>query len=463
MNEKFRGTFHMNKQNKTIVLTFIIGSFAFLILSMTNYIYALFGLALIALSWVFIMFISGKWGLYHYIITLIVSIILSPLIELPLWTFKLDDFWLIFGVIVFIFKITFVKDINFKLPSYARMFLVFILWIGITLLISVFKEVELYSFRDWTELYKNGKLLIYLLIGLNVKLNKEKQEKIINVAIGSLLISALFGIAQYFNLFNVNQLISPYYIFETKYSGLLNNKRVVGTFANPNIFGGALLIGIALSFSKLLNKFKFKYLISLFIFFIALAMSLSRTSILVCVILVFLMIISVLVRSNKKIPALLTLFFSPFLLLVVSRFVPEKLYSRLSEFQDLQTTGSWQVRLNNWKNIFENRTKDNFIVGTGPTSGMPITFDNEWLMILTHYGAIGVLIFLSLFTMIYYNLGKVRGYGFYYIALRSLMISFSVYMMFLPVFSVLQLMPIIILLMGITLNNSATTQRQNEL
>lgn len=455
-----------NRYKVFIVFLYLVCSVFFLVLTMLESSFLFLALSLLVVIHLFYKFFKGDWGLYQYVLIFIPAIILSPIIRFPglVWAFKLDDFWFAFGLVVFVVKLVFIKDFKIKIPSYANLFLIFMLWISVTILLSVFREPELYSHRDWTEIYKNVKLLVFILIGVNIKLDKRKLTKIINTFLYSLSVSALFGVAQYFNLLNVNEWLSPYYTLESNFRSLIVSSRVTATFGNPNVFGSALLIGIAISFAKMLYEFEKKHLLMLLLFLVSLTMSLSRTSFIVCALMLLLILCSVFIRSNRKLPALLTVFSSPILIILVLKLVPDSLFRRLGEFRDLETAGGYQVRLAMWKNIYQSRTHDNLFAGTGPTSRLHIEFDNEWLLLLTHYGVIGVILFLTMFTVIFIKLGKASNYGFHNIAMRSLLLAFIVYMIFLPIFKSLQVMPIIILLIGLTLNNGVIdeTPKHNE-
>ncbi len=401
-------------------------------------------------------FLSGKLTSRHYVIMLIPSVIISPMVKIPgmFASLRIDDLWLAFGGVLLLIKLAInSRNLKFEFPRFSKLLLAFIVWIAITIFISSFREPGLYSTRDWTEVYKSLKILVYLLIAINIKLDTVKLKKMINVFLIFLSASAIFGILQYFNLFDINSWLTPYYIFETKVYGLETQGRVVGTFGNPNIFGGAMLIGIALSFSNLLNKFKMRYLLLLGLFFTAITMSLSRTALVAAVLLILIMSISVLWRSKKKGLVLFIFSLIPVVGAIGLWFAPERFFRRISRMGDLATDTSFQARLGMWKDIWVSRSKINMLTGTGPTSNLRITFDNEWLEMFTYYGFVGLLLFLIAFVLMYYRLGKLdsNAISFYNIAVRSLLIVFGASMIMLSIYNQLQLMPVIILLTGAVL------------
>lgn len=446
--------------NAIIITTYFTMSLVLLVL--TIYQPAIFFVSLLILlgSLLYLNFISGRLKLIHYVCILAPSIVLSPFINIPgLMAIKLEDIWLAFGLMVFFTKMIQTKGkLSIDFPVYAKLFLLFIAWIIVTIFISSYREPYYYSHRDWLEVFKNIKLLAILLISYNVKLNSKGLKKAVNILLLSLLASALFGIMQYFNILNINSWLTPYYIFESKLNDLETQSRVVGTFGNPNFFAAALLIGIAFSFSSLFNDFKFRYIVFLLIFFTALIMTLSRTALVTAVLLVIIMFTMIINKTRKRIKSFFMFSFIPFVFLIALKFAPESFFFRMGFLSDLSSDNSFQSRLFLWKEVFESRAKINLFTGTGPVSKLHFHYDNEWLMLLTLYGVIGVFLFMLLFTTIYYNLGKVSNneLSFYNITLKGLILVFAVYMITIPVFQQLQLMPLIILFLGLGLNKAKT-------
>ena len=192
------------------------------------------------------------------------------------------------------------------------------------------------------------------------------------------------------------------------------------------------------------------------IFFVAVIMTVSRTAIISGALLILIMSALTIVKTKKKVSTFLMLSFIPITILVGLQFATDKFYYRLNSLGNISTDTSFQARLINWQNIFISRLKDNLLTGTGPVSKLRITFDNEWLMLLTLYGIIGTAIFIITFTTIYINLSKMKSNTVYYynIALKGLLIILAISMFTMPVFQQLQLMPIVILFIGLILNKS---------
>lgn len=449
--------------NVVVILAYMLFFIVLLPLSITNHAFFFVTAALIVAIFLFYLFLTRRLNLYHYVSIMIPSIILSPFIQTPagLPAIKLEDLWLLFGLILLILKIVFNKGVKIEFPSFAKFFLVFMFWIAVTIFLSSYREPHLYSNRDWLEIYKNVKLLAIMLIAVNVKSDEGKTKKVVNTLLVSLLIASVFGILQFFNLFNINSWLTPYFIFESNVSSLENQGRVVSTFGNPNIFAGALLLGIAFSLSELLGNFKIKNLAYFVIFLVALTMSQSRTVIVVAAVMGVYMLISILIKSKNKIKSFTMILLVPIISGIGLIFAPERFFYRMSFLGDISSDGSFQARLYRGSIIFENRTKDHIFFGTGPVSTVHIEYDNEWLALLTQYGIVGVILFVIFFMLIFRSLGKInsKDTNYYVVATKGLILGYAMYMITLPVFLQLQLMPIIILMLGIVLNKSAAIKK----
>lgn len=413
----------------------------------------------------FFLFVSDKLKLYHYILVLVPSILLSPPISLGFGpAIRLDDLWIVLGISVLITKIA-LKQMRFKIhfTKPVKFYAAFVFLIVISILISSFREPYFYANSDWFEVVKNVKLLAIFILALNLRLEEKELKIFINAIVTSLFIASVFGISQYLNLFNVNAWLSPYFTYETQTHSLLVNDRIISTFGNPNVFAGMLLLGIAISLTRYLNEFKFRHMLPLIIFYVSLFLTQSRTTLIAVVVLTVMIIFLSLLWNKKKFKtATYTVLFS-IVPLISLNFAPEKFFYRISFLQDLSTDNSFQARTMVWRSVFEDRLRDNMIFGTGPVKKLHYYFDNEWLMIITTYGIVGLALFLLVFTSIFMSLRitkrhsnkKIAQYG---IALQALLISYAVYMSTLAVFQQLQMMPIIILVLGVVLSFNNKTE-----
>ena len=86
---------------------------------------------------------------------------------------------------------------------------------------------------------------------------------------------------------------------------------------------------------------------------------------------------------------------------------------------------------------------------------MGTVVDNEWLLLLRRYGVVGLSLFLSLFGSIYLGLSRIVKRSeeapavALAVALKSTLIAYMVYMALAVVYHSLQLMPILLLSLGL--------------
>src|SRR5690625_3525228 len=115
----------MSKSVKfTAIFSYMAICFLLISISMINPMFTVITLGLLVAGFLFILFFTGKLNLYHYVSILIPSIVLSPFIQTPpgLPMVKLEDIWLLFGLVLLVTKIIFTKDLKFTVPSHAKIF-----------------------------------------------------------------------------------------------------------------------------------------------------------------------------------------------------------------------------------------------------------------------------------------------------------------------------------------------------
>lgn len=329
------------------------------------------------------------------------------------------------------------------------------MWILVTIIISLIREPLYFSNSDLFEILKFSKLLIIYTIINNIYYTTKEMSKIFNTIILAIALNAFFGISQYFNILNINEWLSPIFIGETNLISFYDHSRVVGTLGNPNIFAGVLLIGLSLTLAKLLNKIDLKMTILFFVQFMALIFTQSRTGFVIFfIIIVFIIFNQLIFNSNNfkdMIKNITVIVILPAIIFMLFLLLPTKYFNRIDNLNNISEDLSFNTRLMIWKDTFFNRTMDNIIFGTGPTSNFSITFDNEWLHILTHYGIIG-LIFILFFLFIIYRNSKIGIKDFYWITIscRTIILSMVIYMMTASVFHTLQLGPIVMIILALS-------------
>lgn len=158
----------------------------------------------------------------------LVSIFLLPSINLfpNLFAIRPED--IIFPIIVCI-VICNKAYIDF---FYSRFLLLFSAYILFTILIN-----NMHAYRDYSEIYKIIKYLFYLMFFM-YSIKKFTYLKILEVIFVFVFI---FNIMHYFNVFNFNNIIEPFYTSELRILffgknslGFPDTKRMLGTMGNPN-------------------------------------------------------------------------------------------------------------------------------------------------------------------------------------------------------------------------------------
>src|SRR5699024_10461621 len=231
------------------------------------------------------IFIFNYIKISNFILIFIPLTVLSPSVPLlsGLPAIRLDDLWIVIGVIFLVLKKQLFFRINhIKIP--VIILLCFILWIFLTIVLSLYMEPHLFQISDFFEPLKFMKLLLIFILINNLEYNAKLIKKMIYVLIISISISAFFGILQFYNFAGINEWLSPIFIGQTNIQGFYENERVVGTFGNPNIFAGALLVGLSFLISKLFNNFSFLAILLIIINIYSLILTQSRTGLVVLLI-----------------------------------------------------------------------------------------------------------------------------------------------------------------------------------
>ena len=141
--------------------------------------------------------------------------------------------------------------------------------------------------------------------------------------------------------------------------------------------------------------------------------------------------------------------------LVLVQVAPDRFLIRAGSALDLATDTSWQARLAHWESQLD-IWKQSPVLGWGPgKETMPTIVDNEWLLLLRRYGVLGILVFVLWFTGIYRTLAKIiheakNNYTeAFCVGLQATLIAYAIYMIPAAVYHNLQLMPILLILLGL--------------
>ncbi|WP_222599218.1 O-antigen ligase family protein [Aquibacillus kalidii] len=314
-----------------------------------------------------------------------------------------------------------------------------------------FKEET--SLTDVYELYRYFYYASFYLIAVYFV---KDVKSLLKCFIISVFVVELFGVLQFYNLFNINNNLGLLYTQNESFHHMIQNQhRITSTFKNPNLYGSFLIIVISLTLSLIvLLKEKSRSLTLLLFALLTLTLlnvflSTSRTTIITSFGLICYSVFMFLVTRKDTFKGLLTkyiIIFCVFVLLAVS-FVPSIPYlstaanSIVSTFEkytqsedsannnknrktkdekdnssdtesdeeentvnkvkeSLETVDSFNNRYGAWEvnlNYFEKSP----IIGAGPMkNGYPLA-DNAYIYLLARYGVVGFLIYISFILIIY--------------------------------------------------------------
>ena len=141
--------------------------------------------------------------------------------------------------------------------------------------------------------------------------------------------------------------------------------------------------------------------------------------------------------------------------LLILTIIPEKAVFRYSQLMYFTEATSWQARVMNWEMNFSIWMESPWL-GWGPGKAtMGTIVDNEWLLLLRRYGVVGLTVFLGLFGSLFFGLSRIRRSNpeslvvALAVALQGTLMGYALYMMFAAVYHSLQLMPILLLFLGL--------------
>ena len=135
--------------------------------------------------------------------------------------------------------------------------------------------------------------------------------------------------------------------------------------------------------------------------------------------------------------------------------LPEKMFYRFSEIASFSPVPSWQARGENWEAHLE-LWRQSFLFGWGPAKAtMGTIVDNEWIYLLRRYGVVGLIAFLCFYGSLFFGLFRIRRINAdesvvaLSAALQATLLGYAIYMIPAVVYHSLQLMPILLLFLGI--------------
>jgi len=316
-------------------------------------------------------------------------------------------------LIYYLFFFTAIILIIIKKKIIINNFLVYILLyiIGSMFLSAIYSQLILgigFTINDSFEFVKIIKYLVILILLSNLSYRETFIKKFIIIIIFSITLSAIIGIMQYLNLFNINSHITP--LFTISQLSNIDN-RIIGTTANPNDFGIFLISGIILTQNQLMvnKKKKLLYLLAIIIMLFAVILTVSRTTIISLIIaeLVFLFLVFSKENFSKK-GLIFIIIFSFIVAIIIIKYASDYFITRMSSGININEDMSFFLRVISWeKNI--NIWLKSPIFGWGPAKGIHISFvDNEYILILRRYGIVGIFGYLAFYFVPLFEMSKVN-------------------------------------------------------
>lgn len=411
-----------------------------------------------------VFFRDGKLVVKRIVVPLIFVSILLPPIRMPEAVPNIR-FELIFVFIAWILlllgSLSVGRGITFKWNPVYKWFFFF----GAVIFISIIHAALAKGYYPmWRDFFEFAKLLEYFLIFVllaSLDISASELRKYYLISSSVFLCSAFLGFAQYWNILGINDIISPYYA-PTQMRGLLVHGRITGTTGNPNEFGALMVLAASLSLSGALwlkgRGVRIFSFLAFGIYVFAIILTLSRSALIALAFAVFLILLKYPIMAGipktikKFLPVAVGLFV---IILLITQLAPPKFFFRVEQLLHFTEATSWQGRVANWETHFAIWTESPWL-GWGPGKAtMGTIVDNEWLLLLRRYGVVGLAIFLGLFGSLFLGLSRIRRVNSetsvvaLSVALQGTLVGYALYMMLAAVYHSLQLMPILLLFLGL--------------
>jgi len=341
---------------------------------------------------------------------------------------------------------------------------------GLLILISVSVLVAIVflgyapSARDLSELLR---VIVYgalLWLGVVFRRRQITPSRVAACFLGAAVLAVFVGFLQYFDCFGINNWLTPLYT-GAQLRGVVVQQRIIGTFSNPNEFGAFLVLPAAISLGTILlsDRPACRVLcwMLLTIFAVGVILTGSRTavaSLLIMVLTVLLLAAPRVATAARVLRTVIGVLLGCAVALSVVWIVgPSQPIQRFGEIADVRRAGSWQGRVEDWSNDLDAWFASP-ITGWGPgEADMESTVDNEWLLIMRRYGILGLIWFVIGGVAVLVALsgvlrraqsltGKVLA-----TALIGVIPAYAFYMIFAAVYHAPQLMPPLLLVVGVAL------------
>jgi O-antigen ligase len=401
---------------------------------------------------------------YFFIVFTLIFALLAPSIPIT-DTFSLRmEFVLVPLFLVFnILGNRKVTKIGSPIPKW---FFLFMMGIFISIVYAFFVMQYAFRLNDLFELIKSGLYLLIFYFAASSFISISQAPRLYNAILTLFIISAIFGIMQYFNVFDINHVITPIYA-PTQLRAVINTKRVVGTTSNPNDFGILMLLGVCLGLASFFySKSRSKILLAILTIVLCLTgvfFTTSRISIVASLIsVIYISFIGA--QNTRKFNRNSTIRFFLItigvlsLLLLLYNAMPESWHVRLSGLLNISQDVSFNARIDKWEDFWV-LFQQSPIFGWGPGKGLIIyTIDNEWYLILLRYGAVGVLTILLMGRSFFMTAAKastrtpISEVKALSVALKGFIPAAALFMVTASVYHYQQLMGVLLILIGLCYN-----------
>lgn len=333
------------------------------------------------------------------VLVLFGALLLPPLLIMP----GLPKFELAILIFPFLFLITvlFKRKEILEIIKFIKIPISIMGIFVLIIILSILTNGRWNITRDWFEVIKFILFGAYICF-FTLYFNSENLKKILAILFSGVV---LFNLLHYFNVFNFNEIIEPFYSqkhhldrFGLNSIGQPSTKRALGTLGNPNN-NAVLFLIFTLIFLPVSHRFsRYIKLIIPSVAIIGLFMCQSRTGMIAYIIVLIIYLISI--RTSLR-------FGLYFLLLSCGIYLTLDYFgnSYLSSVTDSTAMVSAEKgRTVQWKGIID-QMPGNWLLGNAPNKTFfeenKIHSESEYFLILFRYGILGIIAYLAFWSSIF--------------------------------------------------------------
>lgn len=321
-------------------------------------------------------------------------------------------------IIAMIFIYLFVTRKDDIVNILKNKFILFNIAFALIIAISILHNFRTTKFNDLYEILKYIIFPIVTIIIIDICKDKNNYLFLLKTISIVLIVISIFGIIQYFNPFSINELYIKSYA-PTQYETLVNDypsPRIVGTKANPSVYGLLMSIGTyfnLLYFKNTKNKKdKILTIISIILCIINLMLTLTRTIQIAFMASVIIYILcNVWLKKGLK-KAVIAMICTILIIVLILCILPQSLTWRLVQVLDISNATSWILRTEKWSEYSEVIQKE-WLVGIGPVKNYVDTIgyvDSEIVQVALQYGILGLMIYVIMLLSPLYLYAKNKKY-----------------------------------------------------